>query len=158
VLAHRVDLLDGGAALQELSGHRLEIGHRDVRGGQRKQARAAARQQGEQQVVRPEPFHLGQDRARRGFAGLVRHRMASLDHADALRRHAVPVARDRDAAQLALPVLLDRGGHRSGRLAGGGDVRPSLRSLGQVRSEDAARIGRGDCGAEAFLEQRAHLG
>ena len=89
----------------------------------------------------------------------IGHRMAGLDHADALRRQAVLVARDRDAVErMTWPVLLHRERHRGGGLAGGGDEGAALGRRRQVRAEDLQRIGRGDRGAEALLEELAHQG
>jgi hypothetical protein len=53
VLAYGVDLLDRGPAAQELARHRLQAFHRHALRGQREQARAAARDKGEQEVLGP---------------------------------------------------------------------------------------------------------
>ena len=54
VLAHRVHFLDRRAALQQAAGQRLELGHAYAGRRKRQQARAAAREQREQQIVGPE--------------------------------------------------------------------------------------------------------
>jgi hypothetical protein len=156
VLAHRVHLADLGAALQQLAGERLDLGHRHARRRQRQQARAAAGDQDQEQVVGAETLRALEDLARRALAGLVGDRMAGLDDADALRRQAVLVAGDRDTLDRHRVVALDRQRHRSRGLAGGGDENAPARRRRQVRIEDLQRIGRGNCGAEALFQEPAH--
>jgi hypothetical protein len=156
VLAHRVHLADLGAALQQLAGERLELGHRHAGRRQRQQARAAAGDEDQQQVIGAEALRAFEDLARRALAGLVGDWMTGLDHADALRRQAVLVAGDRDSFDRHGVVALDRQGHRRRGFARGGDENPAARRRRQVRTEDLQRIGRGDGGAEAFFQEPAH--
>ena len=156
VLAHGIDLLDGRAAAQQLRRHRLEIRHRDSLGGQRQQARAAARKERQQQVFFLQGFCSLKDLARGGFTCRVRHRMPGLDDADLPGRQAVPVAGDRDPLELALKVLLGGEGHRSRGLARGSHESAALRRRKEVRSKDAQGVRRGNRGAKALFQQRAH--
>jgi hypothetical protein len=52
-------------------------------------------------------------------------------------------------------MLFDRDGHRSRSLAGRSDEGAAARGLREMQAQNPQRIGGGDRGAEAFLEQRS---
>ncbi len=127
VLAHAVHLADRRAAFQQRLVDRLFLLQRDAVGRQRQQGRAAARNQAQHQVIGAQAAHHVQHAAGGVATGLVRHRMRSLHHLDALAVGAMAVARDDQAAEFALPVLLDHAGHRRRALAGPDDQRAPAR-------------------------------
>jgi len=81
-----------------------------------------------------------------------------LDHADALGRQAVRVARDGKALQgrAARPMPFHRQRHRGSRLAGGRDEGAAARRPRQVRGKNLQRIRGGDRRAKACFEEGAH--
>ena len=140
-----------GSVQWELQVVRVVRLHAQAVDRQGEQARSAAGKQRQQQVIGCQRAGGLQDAARRGLAGLVRHRMAGFDDLDMSGRQAVLIARDRDAFEPASPVLLDRQGHRGSGLARGGDECAALRHRRQMRAQDLQRIGRGHRGLEALF-------
>ena len=130
--------------------HPLQIGHRHVRRRQRQQARATPGEQREQQIVFAEALHLSEYLGRGALAGFVGYRMPGFHDTDALGRGAMPIARDRNAGQFALPLLFHRGGHGRSRFAGGRDEGAPAWRWRQVSRDDFLRIGGGHRGAKAL--------
>ena len=136
MLAHGVDLADGGARAQQRARDRLLLGERQAVGRRDPVRRGAARNQHQHEIVGAGA--VGErERAFGGIeAGLVRHRMAGFDHLDHAGRPAIAVPRDRDA------------GEAVGRKAAGVEIVPlrrprsSSRRLCRRRARSAAHAGR----------------
>ena len=141
MLAHAVDLADGGAGAQQRPGHRLLVGELDPFCRQGEQRGAAAGNQAQCKVVLAQAFSQRED-ARRSLASAdVRHRVRRLDHLDPCRRHAVAVAGDDEAFQRARPVILHGPRHGRGRLAGTHHHSAARRQLRQMRGHALGRPG-----------------
>ena len=142
MLAHAIHLADMRAAAQQRAIDRLLVGERDVAGGQREQRRAAAGDEAEHEIVRPEALDEFEDRARRpsGPAASGTGWLASTTLMR-LRRRAMAVARDDEALERAAPMRLDGGGHRGGGLAGADDDRAPLGRGRQMRRHAKRRRG-----------------
>ena len=78
--------------------------------------------------------------------------MGRLDDLDALARHGVAVARDDEACQRPIPVVLDGSGHRGRGLAGADDNDPALRARRQMRRH--ARGGRSRATAASNIARK----
>ena len=103
VLAHAVHLVDRGARAQQRPVDALLVGEREALGRQGEQGGAAARDQGQDQVVLAQAADQVEDARGRGPARLVGHGVGGLDHLDPLARGAVAVAGD-DQARTARPA------------------------------------------------------
>jgi hypothetical protein len=138
VLSHRVHVLDRRARAQQRLSRRLELGHGDLTGRQRQQARPAARNEDEQQVVASQRFHALQDLLRGVLAGFVRHRVGRFDDGDPVREQSVLVARHDQTVERGVggPALLDCERHRRGRFAGAYDECSTLGRLRQMLGDD----------------------
>src|SRR5258708_7437640 len=159
VLPHRVHVLDGRTARQEIARQRLEVGHRHALDGKREERGAAAGYQHEKEVVLAERAREGEDIARGVLALLVGHRMARLDDADALGGEPVAVASDDDPLERPIrgPMGLDRERHGRRRLARADDDGSSARRRRQVGGDDACRVGCGEGRLEAAEEELAGI-
>lgn len=157
MLAHRVDRLDRRAAAQQLARRRAQIFDPETFGGQRQQARSAAGDKHEQQVVLAERPRAAKDFVRRFLAARIRHRMPGFDHGDAIGEEAVLVTGDDQPVErrVGRPVLFDRERHGGGSLAGADDERATARRLRQMRRHDLQRVGGRERGAKAREQQFA---
>ena len=151
MLANQIHVLDRRATGQQLAGQRLEIGHRNACDRQREQARAASRDQYQQEVIAIQGRRIAENRCRRLLASLVGHRMSGLDDIDALGRQAMFVAGDDSTGQPVGmgPGEFDCAGHRRGRLARADHQGAAGGRLGKMCRENPQRIGRGDRSGEA---------
>ena len=155
VLAHRVQLVDGGACREEETGERLLLAQRDGWGRRRHQRGAAARDEEEHEVVPGDPFGQGADASRRHHTPLVRHGVTGLDHLDLPGRGQMPVLDDDQALRDPLAqAVLDGRRHRCRRLPRPehhqAPARGRLDSV-ERRGGQRARVG----GAEGGIEDRA---
>ena len=147
VFSDRVDLLDHRAAVQEFSGHQLQVVHGNGLDRQAQQRGAAARNQHEQQIVFRQPLDAVEDAFRCGLAGFVGHRVAGFDDADAISQEPVRVTRDDRAFERGAgrPMLFHRERHRGGGFSRADDKRAALGRRRQMLRYDLQRIGRGNC-------------
>ena len=122
VLPDRVDLVDGGARVQEDRGGRLLVRQRDSRDGAGGQGRAAPREEHQEEVRgRQVPVQEFQDPRRCGNAVLIRFGMSGLQHPGLVQDTAVLVLdHHQTPAQTVSQDLLDGGRHGNGRLPGSG--------------------------------------
>ena len=155
MLAHGVDLADGGARAEQGAGDRLLVRQLDACRRQREQRRPAARDEAEREIVRAEGLRQSED-ARRGRAATgVRHRMRRLDHLDRPRRHAVAVAGHDEAFEGARPMIFDRLRHARRRLAGAHDHGAARGRRGQMRRHVARRPGAGEGCVQQAAQERS---
>jgi hypothetical protein len=140
VLAHGVDVVDGGAGTQQPLGDLAQLLQRNPVDRRGEQAGTAARNQRQQQVVRPQPARHFQHAQRGGLAAPVGQRVAGFDDLDASGGKSMLVAGDDQALQrrVGRPVGFHRSGHAGGRLAAAHHQGAAARRRGQVRRQDCA--------------------
>ncbi len=151
MLAHGVDVVDGCTGVQQRLGHLAQFLQRDAFDRRGEQAGAAARNQRQQQVVRPQLAGLLQHAQGGRFATPVRQWMAGLYHfntADfvALCGQAVLIAGHHQAGQggVGRPVRFHGSGHAGGSFAAAHHQGAAARGRGQMGRQDAGRIGCSD--------------
>ena len=157
MLADAVHLVDRGARAQQRPVDALLVGERQAVGRQGEQGRAAARDQGQDQVVLAQAADQVEDARGRGAARLVGYGVGGLDHLDPLAGGAVAVAGDDQAGELARPVPLQRQPHRGRGLAGPHHDGAPARRLGQVGRQHDRGVGGGDRRVEQRAQERPRL-
>ncbi len=119
VFAHRIQLVDGRARLQQQGCRLLLVLQRQPFGRRDQQRRAAARQQADQQCLPVGGARHFQDAFRARLAGCVRHRVRGFHLADDVQRQRVTVLDDDQAGGNArAEQRLDRLRHARRGLAG----------------------------------------
>ena len=118
VLAHGIQLVDGGAGGKEQARETLLLFERDRRRRRWCQRRAAAGDEKDDQIVCRGRLRQRQQPSRGGDAARVRHRMAGLGDLDPRRRHPVAVLHDDEpVADAGTEQRLDGGRNRPAGLA-----------------------------------------
>jgi hypothetical protein len=141
VLSDAVHLVDRGAGPEQRLVDRLLVVEGEPRCRQGEQRRAAARDQGEHEVVGTEALDEVEDAPGRSLARGVGHRMCRLDDLDPPAGHGVIVAGHDQPREVALPMRLDGGGHGGTGLAGADHDGPAPGRLRQVCRYAAGRHG-----------------
>lgn len=118
MLAQAVDLADSGAGSQQLGRERLLVFDSHPFGRQRQKCGAASGEEGDDEVVRAKTCDQRHDLPSGVQTQLVRDRVRRFEHLDALAGHAITVASDDQAGELARPSVLKGLGHGGGGLAG----------------------------------------
>lgn len=115
--AHAVHFRDGRAALQQRLVDGLLVGEAHAFGGKREKRRAATRNEAKHKVFGSQTPDHGENAFGRFLPGGVGDWMARFDHFDPPAGRAVAIARDHQAFERTLPMILDRLGHRAAGFA-----------------------------------------
>ena len=118
VPADTVHLADGCPRREQGAVDRLLVFQRKPFDGSHQQRGAAAGDEAQHEIIGAQALHQLLDAAGSVDAGRVGHGVRGLDDLDAPAGHAIAVAGNYQAGQLAEPVILHRLGHRRRRLAG----------------------------------------
>ncbi|MNO98023.1 hypothetical protein D3C76_897540 [compost metagenome] len=157
VLAYAVHFADGGAGFQQRLVQRALVVEADAFGRQGEQGGTAAGEQEDHPVVLGQAADQLQHATGDALAGIVRYRVRSFHHLDALAAGAVAVGRDDQAFHLAVPVLLGHFGHGPGGFAGADhDGAPAVHAR-QMACQHLGRVGGGDGGVEQVAEEDARV-
>jgi len=159
VFAHSVDVVDGGARVQQGLGDLAQLLQADACDRRGEQTGAAARNQCQQQIVLTQPCRHLQHPQGCGFAAPVGQRVAGFDHFDATGRQAVSIAGDDQTGQARLgrPMGLDGSGHAGGCLAATDHQGAAAWRCGQMRRQDGRGIGCGDGSVKRVQQQGARI-
>ena len=139
MLAHAIHLANGRAAGEQRPVHRLLVRQRQPGGGKTEQRRAAARNQGNDQVVLRQVLDHVKNTFRRLLASQVGDGMRRLHDLDLSALRAVTVARDDQSLERPVPVVLYGASHGGGGFPGADHDCSASRRLRQARRDHFRR-------------------